>query len=244
MKYIPSSSYVSPGGQSAIPKMVQKRRTFHIFGFIATILLLGSLLSAGGVFFYKNELEKQLAEARNALSQQSTKDNEKNISDIESFHLKLKTAELLLENHRAPSKLFVELEKVTKKKVQLTSLKYTYDPGFEAALELEGRTEELSSVALQKMKLIDESLFSVFTIEGITSSLDTLDTKATAEKVSEDQKVGFGVKGLLREGIITYDGGSTITAPDTIETTEQNVSTTSEASSEPIATTTDNEVTP
>lgn len=211
MKYIPSSSYASPGGPSAIPKMVQKRRTFHVFGFVATVLLFGSVLSAGGVVFYKKELEKQLTEAQKGLTSKSEADHEKKIAEIGSFHLKLKTAELLLSNHKAPTKLFDELEKITKKKVQLTSLKYSYDPGFEVTLELTGNTDELASVALQKKKLLEDALFSTFVVSGITSSLETPGTEEAAGQGEEQKGISFAVKGILKDDIVTYNGATSVT---------------------------------
>lgn len=208
MKYIPSSSYGSPGMSSAIPQMVQKRRTFHIFGFIATLLLVASLLASAGVFFYQKELEKQLAKAKEELGTRSNADNQKKITEIESFYLKLKTAKMLLENHRAPSKLFAELEKITKKSVQLTSLAYTYDPGFDIELELTANTDELASVVLQKRKLLEESLFSVVTVNGISSTLDTPDAKGDTSKDIGEKKIGFNIKGLLKDDVVAYDGKS------------------------------------
>lgn len=211
MKYIPSSSYASPGGTSAIPQMVQRRRTFHVFGFIATLLLLGSLASAGGVVFYKKELEKQLTEAQAGLASKSTVDNEKKIAEIGSFHLRLKTAELLLENHRAPSRLLAELEKITKKTVQFTSFNYSYDPGFDVTLELGGSTDELTSVALQKIKLLEDTIFTVFTVEGITSTLEAPDaTETDTQEGVEEQKIAFGVKGLLKDDVVLYNGTASV----------------------------------
>lgn len=207
MKYIPSSSYGSPGAPSAIPQMVQRRRTFHVFGFIATLLLFLSLACSAGVFFYKQELEKQLVTAKEELGGKSTSENEKKITELETFYLKLQTAELLLENHRAPSKLFAELEKITKKSVQLTSLSYAYDPGFDIELEMTASTDELMSVLLQKKKLLEESLFSVVAVNGISATLETQDGEEAAGAVGE-KKIGFAIKGLLKKEVVAYDGRS------------------------------------
>ncbi len=244
MKYIPSSSYGSPGAPSAIPQMVQKRRTFHVFGFIASSLLFLSLISAAGVFFYQKELEKQLSKAREELGTQSTADNEKKITELETFYLKLKTAEMLLDNHRAPSKLFTELEKITKKTVQLTSLTYSYDPGFDIELELAASTDELASVLQQKRKLIGESLFSVVAVNNISSSLDTPDDEDTnqnnTQNDSGEKKITFAIKGLLKDDVVTYDGKNSAVRTTTTDGSLSRATTTLPVDDE--ATTTDNEI--
>jgi hypothetical protein len=238
MKYIPSSSYGSPGAPSAIPQMVQRRRTFHVFGFIATSLLFLSLACSAGVFFYKQELEKQLVAAKEELGGKSTSENEKKITELEAFYHKLQTAELLIQNHRAPSKLFSELEKITKKSVQLTSLSYAYDPGFDIELEMTASTDELMSVLLQKKKLLEESMFSVVAVNSISTTLDTQDSENDVPNPVGEKKIGFAIKGLLKKDVVAYDGksvtsggavptqGATTTPIETITDTESNSGTT------------------
>ncbi len=206
MKYIPSSSYGPSGAPSAIPQMVQKRRTFHIFRFITTVTLFTSLACSAGVFFYQKGLVKQLTQAKEELGTRSNADNQKKIAEIETFYLKLKTADMLLKNHRAPSKLFTELENVTKKTVQLTSFVYTYDPGFDILVELMAHTDGLASVVLQKRKLLEKSLFSVIKVSGISSTLETVDPKDRAQNNSGEKKISFSIKGLLKDNVVTYDG--------------------------------------
>lgn len=241
MKYIPSSSYGSPGAPSAIPQMVQRRRTFHVFGFLATSLLFLSLISAAGIFFYQKEMEKQLTKAKEELGTRSTSDNEKKIAEIETFYHKLRTANMLLENHRAPSKLFTELERITKKTVQLTSLTYTYDPGFDIELELAADTDELASVLLQKRKLLSESLFSVVSVSGIASSLDTPGTEDDTQQDIGEKKISFSIKGLLKDDVVAYDGKSA-----TGRANSTSVVSTSGSTTVPVddvtGTTTDNEI--
>ena len=110
----------------------------------------------------------------------------------------------MLDNHIAPSRIFKEIESSTKLTVQFESLDYAYDPGFEAMLTLTGNTEEFASVALQKMQFLKDSLFSDFTVSGITSVTEDADTKNTTESV--DGKVSFSVTGLFKSEVLNYTG--------------------------------------
>lgn len=231
MTYIPRSSLVSNTSQGAIPKVVQKRRTFRVFGFLAGVLITGSLLSAAGTFLYQEYALKQLASVKEALNKESADDNARDIAEISAFNARLNTAHDLLSNHIAPSQVLSHIEKITKETVQLTQFKYTYDPGFDVFLEIGGATSELSSVALQKIELLKAEMFTKFVVNDITVGAESV-----KEDTQKKEQVQFGIKGTLEKQLFAYNGAGKI--PDTIAELVTEEATSTDAS------TIDNEVTP
>jgi hypothetical protein len=203
MAYIPRSSLIPNESSGAIPTQMKKRRTIHVFGLISTFIFILSLLAAVGVFFYNNYLEKELTKAKEELGSVSSEDNRTKISEIRRHYEKQDAAKNLIENHIAPSKLFEEIENSTKKTVQFSSLEFSYDPGFEATLTLSGSTKDFSSVALQKMELIESNIFSDFVLQDITTAQNT--EKKEGEEVNPTESVVFSVTGVFKKDLLTYE---------------------------------------
>jgi hypothetical protein len=250
MAYIPRSSLIPNEASGAIPAQMKKRRTIHAFGLIATLIFILSLLSAIGVYVYKGVLDTRLAEAKTALTAVSSDDgNRKRLEEIQIYDNKLSVAKGLLDNHIAPSKIFEELEDSTKETVQFRALEFVYDPGFEAMLTLSGDTEELTSIALQKMQVLEDELFSDFVLQSITKS-DKTSAEAEEEAILADG-ISFKIVGIFRKNLIEYSGGESreevVEAPVTIEAAEGGAVPT-EAPTEPASAVlnpfTNNEVTP
>src|SRR3989338_5039244 len=197
MAYIPRSSFSSTPG--AIPTQIQKKHKFRAFNILSSLIIIGTLVSTVGVFFYAGYAERQLNSAKNALQEESDVDNEKYIEEISLYQKKLGIATHLLDTHIAPSHLFQILEEVTNDTVQFKSLEFTYDPGFEIDLVVTGVTPEFASLALQEIQLDHDALFSDFVLSDI--SLLAQETNVFAPK-----KVGFTVSGIFDKDLVLYTG--------------------------------------
>ncbi|HEU4677310.1 MAG TPA: hypothetical protein VFS75_01165 [Candidatus Paceibacterota bacterium] len=202
MAYIPRSSLIPNETASAIPVQMKKRRTIHAFGLAATLIFLLSLFCAVGIFLYKGVLEKRLEDAKQSLGAVSDGGNQKKIDEIRLYNDRLRVARSLLDNHVATSRIFEEIENSTKKSVQYRSLEFVNDPGFEATLTLTGDTKEFSSIALQKMQILEDSLFSDFVLQDITTSKTA---KAQGETATAPQAgISFKVVGVFKKDLISY----------------------------------------
>lgn len=208
MTYIPRSPSGQRGAASPIPRIVKKRRTFRIFGFLGSALLILSVLASAAVFFYENISENQFEQARQDLAAAADRvsDREARMREIKQYDDRLKAAATLLDNHVAPSRLFEALEMNTKETVQFQSFEYTYDPGFDALLTLGGSTDEFISVVLQKLQLASaDSPFEVALVSNVTKAAASSDG-AQGQALSGENAVTFSVTGLLRENRLSYTG--------------------------------------
>ena len=210
MTYIPRSSSAIPDSAGSIPKLVRKKHTFRVFNILTTVAFVASLAGAAGLYLLNNYAETNLAQAQDALAQAGSADDKARMETIGLFDRRLSTASVLLENHFAPSRLFTTIEELTRESVQLSSLTYEYDPGFEATLTFSVNTEDLTSVALQRLTLAAGTLFSEFTMEDITT--EAVVPGSTSGDEAEDTRVEAIFSGLLDESRFAYTGESSAPA--------------------------------
>ena len=204
MTYIPRSPLNATSAPSAIPLQVRKRRTIHVFSILATTILILSCVGAVGSYFYKDfVVTKRLNEAKDALASVSSASDTEKIEEVRIYDEKIKRANELLEKHIATSRIFEAFENVTKQTVQFSSLEFSYDPGFEANVTLKANTSELTSVVLQKMQFLKDTVFSSFVIKDITSLKD--DPSLNPDEGSK-AAVDFTVTGVFKTGLLEYTG--------------------------------------
>jgi len=208
------SSFIPKETTGAVPSRVRRRRTFHIFGFIATTMLVGSLALAAGVYFLKTSAQKGLDDAKQSLIEQDNLFKQESISEVREFDRKLKAAELLINNHISPLKIFAALEKETKQKVQFTAFEVEHTPTLEVILNLQGTTPEFKSLALQEITFSENGVLR----DVVFSEVSTNDGSSPDRKsASADSSINFNLKGTLSPDTIPYDGvtPTTIISADT-----------------------------
>ncbi len=191
MADLSQSSFIPKDTSGMVPGKVRRRRTFHIFGFIATAVLIGSLLLAGGVYFLKANALKSLATEKSTLQAQTDKydQGKAGIAEIRDFDRRLKAAQFLLDNHISPLMIFSALEDHTKRLVQFTQLTFEHTPGTEAILTLQGVSPEFRVIALQEHEFTSTDILSDVIFAGLGVE-------------SEEESAGFRSIGFTLEGAV------------------------------------------
>lgn len=222
-----SSSFIPrEKNTGSTPTRVRRKRTFNIFSFIASALLIGSLLLAGGTYFFLKSSEHKLVAEKNELQNQKGKFSEEKIAEVRNFDKQLRAASYLMNNHIAPTVLFEALEKHTKEKVQYTDLEFSYDPGFETLVTLKGGTNEFKTVSLQSTEfknseLLSTALFTdVGTVGDVKSEVKPSKGTSKPQGATPDYNVGFTTENAIPLSLLRYTGVQTgdqlmMTAPTT-----------------------------
>lgn len=208
MADIPRSSFIPKDVASAVPARVRRRRTFNVFGFVGSIMLIASLVLAGGVFFLKTKTQKDLEQRKVTLEAENRKFNEQSIFEVQQFDQRVQAAELLLKNHLSPSLLFEELESVTKHHVQLTKLEYEYDAPFDVLLTIGGATDAFKTLALQELGLLNSALLRSIEFTELGTSDVQKPGESTGSKTDtsgKDTFVQFTLEGNLEPALIRYE---------------------------------------
>ncbi len=209
MAEIPSSSFIPRQNQSAIPARIRRRRTFSILNFVSTVILLGSLILAGGTFFYKGRVAVVQDNVKAELTAQEGLFNDTEILTVKHFDRQIRAAKHILENHIAPSKIFSVLETATMDRIQFTSFDYSYDPGFEVMVTVMGGTQEFKTVALQALAFGDESNGKEALLkDAVFTEIGTSETSVAPTDSGEEisHSVNFSLTGVIAPSEIKYDG--------------------------------------
>lgn len=210
MAEVQRSSFIPRQAAGAVPSRVRRKRRFHVFGFIATALLLASVILAVGLLFYKDYVLASLESEKAALEQERTRFDESSIASVTELDRRIAAAYYLLDEHIAPSKIFDALELTTKERVQFTSFNFERRPSGEVTVTIGGSTPEFKTVALQALQFGRNPLMedAVFTQLGTFRPEATIlrDIDNQDQLFEQESRVNFSVIGLLSQEALAFEG--------------------------------------
>lgn len=201
MADIPHSSFIPKEATGLTPGKIRKRRTFSVFTFVATALLVGSIALAGGTYILRGAAKGSLDDAQLELASQKDLFNESDVEEIREFDRRIQAGKLLLTHHLSPSKIFTALEGSTKQRIQFTSFEFVHNPSVQALLTLQGQTAEFKTLALQELGFEQDPVLKTVPF----SELGTKNNEVEGEGGGERQ-VTFALSGELDLTTISYDG--------------------------------------
>ncbi len=164
---------------------------------IALIIFLSTVISAGGIYFYKQTLVKSIA-ARDAQLEASKKKFDKSfISFIVRLNKRIDASKQLLNKHVAVSSIFRMLQESTLQTVQFSNFSFA---GIQAGnapalrLTLSGVAKDYNSLAAQaeyfgKIKQMREQVFSNFSL-------------------TQEGRVSFNFDAVIDPGLVDYKSRS------------------------------------
>jgi hypothetical protein len=101
--------------------------TFAVVPFVAGLLFVGSLVAAGGAYFYSIQLEKQIAGKAESLTQIESKLDTPVFDELRLASQQMKAVRSLLEKHVATSQIFAFLEQNILPTTQLDSFNMRFN---------------------------------------------------------------------------------------------------------------------
>ncbi len=204
----PRSSFIPRQSSTAIPAKMQRRRTFSVFNFLASVILIASLIAAGGAYFYKGVAEKKLVEAQLKLKAESEKFGIEKLNEVRDFNRQLLAVRYLLDHHIAPSKIFDALELDTLGSVQFMEFTLEYDPEVnDVLLTVLGGTEEFKTVALQALKFSEQPLLKdAFFTELGSKEVTSNEIGVSGTNDQFEHEVNFTVAGKVPSELLVYGG--------------------------------------
>lgn len=157
----------SSSGGSFIPKRnvaTQTRRPLsrrvYLFGYIAYIFFFGTLLAVAGIFFLNFQADKKLADIIIEVDMAQESIDSMQISEIKKFDWKIKTANTLLNNHLASSKIFGPLEETVVDSIAYTSFTYAKTTDNAAEVNIQGSAEDLDAVLYQRSLMMENPMLA------------------------------------------------------------------------------------
>ncbi len=131
---------------------VARSRPVSLFVFIATLIFFGSLVAAGGTYFYRLSLGKKIASMNADLVRARDAFEPGLIEDLQTLDRRINAGSEILKNHVSVTPIFTALEQITLKSVQFTRFDYSRDSSSDASLvnvKMSGRARDYTSIALE-----------------------------------------------------------------------------------------------
>lgn len=163
---------------------------FGLFFLIAILIFIASLVAAGGSFLYEQYLNKTLADKKVSLDRAQGAYEPNTIEDLARLDQRITQAKTLLAKHTAMSAIFAFLSTQTLEKVSFSTFGLTMQPDGGAQLQLAGKADSFSTVALQSDQLGASKVLKDVVFSGIT--------------VAADGSVDFTVSATVNASLLGY----------------------------------------
>jgi hypothetical protein len=141
-----------------------------LFGFLATVVFIGSIAAYGILFFYKKQLATSIESSQTGLQRQGETFDSNIVLELDDVNRRLQAADILLEKHTVITPLFKSLEDITLKSVRFTNFSLQ-TPSAEQAntvVKMSGIAQGYDMVALQldmfsRNRFLKDPIFSNLT---------------------------------------------------------------------------------
>ena len=139
-------------------------RSFSVVNFIAIVIFFGSLVAAGGLYFYKGILEANIVEMNISLTKAKAAFEPGLIADLQVLDKRLNSSKTILSNHISISPIFRSIEALTLKSVRFSKFSYETSKGNakELIVTMSGQTSGQGgyrSIDLESNKLAEHKYF-------------------------------------------------------------------------------------
>ena len=163
--FIPKKPIVTQAG-------VSSSSTINLFSLIATTLFIISIALAGGAFFYKGLLVKQIEANKATLERAKGAFEPELIEQIIRLDTRIETSKKLLASHLSITPFFDLLSNVTLRSVRFKDFSFSYLAADKIQVEMKGQAESYSAVALQSdllntQKNLKETIISDMALEPL-----------------------------------------------------------------------------
>lgn len=159
---------------------------------LALIVFFVTLMVAGGIYFYKLQVDKRILAKEQQLQSEEKNLNIDEINAYKHIDDKLTTVKTLLQNHTVFSTILLLLEKSTAANIGFTSLDYKKTPSGDYVVTLSAKAPSYSAAYFQ-----GEAWRAVPIIKNVKISAPSADLSSGI--------VSFGVELLIDSSAVKYN---------------------------------------
>lgn len=143
-------------------------RSTNIFSVVATIVFIVTILVSVGLFFYKNILTNQIAQADKSIVAARADFEPEKIQELIDANARIASVKNLLENHIVVSKVLVLMQDLTVRKMRFTELDYV-NKNNDPTINITGEVQTYNALAEQQNVFLNnefmkEPVFSDFNL--------------------------------------------------------------------------------
>jgi hypothetical protein len=143
--FIPKKPIAGPLPGSAVSRLAG----INFLTLLATVIFLAAVLFGAGIFFYNDQLERQIEKQLATLVQVQQSFEPNFIAQATRLNQRIVAAERLLERHISPSAIFAELEASTLQTVSLNNFTFSDNVDGKIMIRASGEGDSFRSIVLQ-----------------------------------------------------------------------------------------------
>jgi hypothetical protein len=147
--FIPKKPVATSSGVSSKTTSSFRKRGPNILSLIGLFIFLASLVSTAGVYGWKYQTEKSIADQIESLKIAREGFDEQTVANATRLNERIISVKSILENHTAPSNVFAVIEDVILKSVRLKNFSYSLQANGGVKLSGSGTASGYEAVVLQ-----------------------------------------------------------------------------------------------
>lgn len=154
-------------GSSFIPKTAgspvrrtRASRRIYLLSYISYVAFFSVLFAVIGTYVYASFINSSLNNIKEQLAAERSRFSTAEIDSIKSLDHRLSTAERLLNELSAPSRVFGDIEKVVASNIAFSGMSYSVKPNRQFEITLTGYADEFNEILRQRDLLSGSSLLN------------------------------------------------------------------------------------
>lgn len=147
-----NSSFIPKSGVKTV-KRSQGTKRIYLLAYISYIFFFSVLFAVIGVYIYGATVNRSLDSLKTQMVEARQRFAVTEIENIKQLDQRLSTAERLLNESTAPSRLLPDIESIVSADIRFSGLTYEQLPNRQFKLELSGEADEFNEILAQKQLL-------------------------------------------------------------------------------------------
>lgn len=154
-----NSSFIPKSGVKTV-KRSQGTKQIYLLAYISYIVFFSTLFAVIGVYIYGATIDRSLANTKNQMVAEKQRFAVSDIENIKQLDQRLSTAERLLNESTAPSRIFPDIESIVASNIRFSGMKYELLLNHQFKIELSGEAEEFNEIVGQRLLLGNSPLLA------------------------------------------------------------------------------------
>lgn len=154
-----NSSFIPKSGVKTV-KRSQSNKRIYLLAYISYTFFFSTLFAVIGVYIYGATVDRSLSSLKEQMVAERQRFAVAEIENIKQLDRRLSTAERLVNESTAPSRLFPDIERIVSSDIEFSGLSYEQLPNRKFILELEGKADEFNQIVAQQQLIKGSGLLS------------------------------------------------------------------------------------
>ena len=151
------SSFIPKSGVKTVQKVGVNRR-IYLLAYISYIIFFSTIFVVIGIYIYGVTVDRTLSSIENQLATERQRFAVSDIDNIKSLDKRISTAQRLLSESTAPSRIFSDIENIVASNIYFSAFSYQHLPNNQFQIELEGRAADFNQIIGQEQLIKNSSI--------------------------------------------------------------------------------------